>query len=195
MAVDIKRYTDFLQSLGTKDARHTGQDFFAHLVGVYRDLKKWGREDPVCLAGMFHSIYGTQTYKDFSLPLDRRDEVRKLIGNHAEKIAYVNCVMDRASLDSLVRDGGELRVQVRETGEWIDLTEQEFHDLCVVHLCDWLEQVERSDSWTYRRISYRAMAEHLGGIALESYDLVFEREPAESRAALVSEDDLTADKG
>lgn len=55
---------------------------------------------------------------------------------------------------------------------------EDFGDLCVVHLCDWLEQVERSGNWDYRRAAYRSLAERLGGVALASYERVFANAPA-----------------
>lgn len=183
MARDIKRYTEFLQSLGTKDVPHTGEGFFAHLVAVYRDLKKWGCSEEVCLAGLFHSIYGTEKFRLFGLPVDRRGEVIALIGEHAERVAFINCVMDRASFDELIQRGGEasdgpLRVRHRDTGESIDMTPEEFHDLKTMHLCDWLEQVPRSLEWDYRRDTYRAIAEQLGGVALDAYERVYAAAPA-----------------
>ncbi len=178
MSHDIKRYTDFLQSLGTKDVPHTGEGFFAHLVAVYRDLKKWGCDEAVCLAGLFHSIYGTEKFRLFGLSVDRRDEVIALIGEHAERVAYINCVMDRATFDSLVLHGGELRVRNRDTDEWIEMTEREFHDLKTMHLCDWLEQVPRSQEWDYRRDTYHAIAEQLGGVPLAAYERVYAAAPA-----------------
>ena len=180
MAADLKPYTNFLRSLGTEDVLHSGEGFFAHLVAVYRDLKKWGCEEPVCLSGLFHSIYGTEIFKNFSLSLDRRDEVRELIGEHAEKIAYVNCVMDRSTFDNVVENGGPIRIKVRDSDEWVEMTEKEFLNLRTMHLCDWLEQVARTEQWDYRRAKYRRIAEQLGGIAQESYDRGFAQAPAVS---------------
>ena len=51
---------------------------------------------------MFHSIYGTEKFQGFTLPLERRQEVRDLIGDRAEYLAYLNCAMDRASFDRAV---------------------------------------------------------------------------------------------
>ena len=35
-----------------------------------------GCPEDVCRAGMFHSIYGTEKFQGFTLPLGRRDDVR-----------------------------------------------------------------------------------------------------------------------
>jgi len=127
---------------------------------------------------MFHSIYGTETFQRFCLPLDRRGDVRELIGERAERIAWVNSVMDRSSFDRLIPTQGPFAIVNRISGETIELDAQDFHDLCVVHLCDWLEQVPRSRKWDYRREAYRQMAERLGGVARQAYDSVYAEESA-----------------
>jgi len=181
MAVDIKQYTDFLHSLGTDNVEHSGEGFFAHLVAVYRDLKKWGADDDVCLAGMFHSIYGTEKFSNFGLPIERRDELRDLIGERAERLAYYNCCMDRTTYDKLIASDGKadpLVIGDRLMDTTIQISSRDFEDLRTIQICDWLEQVGRSKDWDYRRESYRTMALQIGGIAEESYQRVFALEPA-----------------
>ena len=173
MATDLKCCTDFLRAVGTEKIEHSDEGFFAHLVAVYRDLQRWGEEEPVCLAGMFHSIYGTEKFRHFALSIERRGEVRELIGERAERIAYLNCALVRSTFDALVTGSRPLRVVDRLTDDPVPLSEQDFQDLVTVHLADWLEQVPRSKEWDYRRDAYRVMAEHLGGIALESFDRVY----------------------
>jgi hypothetical protein len=177
----FKQLTDYLVALGTDKVPHTNEVFLAHLIGVHRDLKDWGCDEELCRAGMFHSIYGTERFQRFSLPIERRGEIRELIGSRAERLAYLNSAMDRASFDMAVANGdaaGRYRIVDRITREEIELTRDEFDDLCRVHLCDWLEQVPRSREWNYRRQAYRQMADRLGGAALEAYRRVFAAEPA-----------------
>ncbi|MDZ4686294.1 MAG: hypothetical protein SH850_14595 [Planctomycetaceae bacterium] len=171
---EYRRMVEFLVGLGTESVPHTGEKgFLTHLIGVYRDLEIWGCDVDVCRAGLFHSIYGTELFQKFCLPLDRRSEVQQLIGAGAERLAFVNCVMDRSSFDRLIPSRGPYRIANRLSDEMIELDEQDFHDLCVVHLCDWLEQVPRSEEWDYRRAAYRNLADRLGGIAKESFDRVY----------------------
>ena len=185
MSREIQPLVDFLVEIGTSDVPHTHDVLLRHLVAVYRDLESWGCDEAVCAAGLFHSIYGTERFRDFALPLDRRCDVRELVGVRAERLAYLNCVMDRASFDALIETGGPYRIADRITGDEIELVSQELDDLCTVHLCDWLEQVPRAlehgdpfdlgldDVRDYRRSAYRAMAERLGGVPLDAYDRVF----------------------
>jgi hypothetical protein len=175
----FKQLTDFLVSLGVDKVPHTNEVFLAHLIGVYRDLQSWDCDEDLCRAGLFHSIYGTERFQAFSLPLERRGDVRELIGPRAERLAYLNSAMDRNSFDRAVFEAGDAyRIVDRFTGEELELPRDEFDDLCRVHLCDWLEQAPRSKEWNYRREAYRRMADRLGGTALEAYRGVFSHEPA-----------------
>jgi len=171
---DFKRMTDFLVDMGVEQVPHTHKSYLAHLIAVYRLLETQGCAEDVCRAGMFHSIYGTERFRGFTLPLERRTEVRALIGERAERLAYFNCAMDRASFDSALEQGAETyRIADRITGEEVVLSRGDFDDLCRVHLFDWLEQVPRSREWGYRRGAYRRLAQRLGQAAEEAYEKVF----------------------
>ena len=180
----------FLESLGTADVEHTGGDFLHHLCAVHDLLAAHGADAELAAAGMFHSIYGTERFQGFALPLDQRGRVRQLIGERAERIAWVNCVMDRASFDNAVAQALEgadlladsLIVRDREGAE-IPMSAEQLRDLAQVHLFDWLEQVERSaheqpGGWNYRRNAYRQMAALVGEPAQSLYAATFAREPS-----------------
>ena len=176
----------FLKSLGTADVEHTGGDFLHHLCAVHDLLATHGAAPELAAAGMFHSIYGTERFQGFALPLNRRGRVRALIGERAERIAWVNCVMDRASFDNAVAQALEgadpLIVRDRE-GAAIPLSAKQLRDLAHIHLFDWLEQVERSaheqpGGWNYRRNSYQQMADLVGEPAQSLYAATFAREPS-----------------
>ena len=178
MQPTFKDLTNYIISLGAADISHTDKTYLAHAIGVYNDMKAWQGSDDLCRAALFHSIYGTQGFQSFTLPMDRQPELRSLIGDYAEKIAFANCFMDRASLDAQIgKMTGPYPIVHRITREEFVLSKQEYEDLLRVHLCDWLEQVERANDWNYRRTAYRQMAERLGGVALTNYDRVFALEP------------------
>ena len=174
---------DFLRSLGTEDVPHTGEKgFLAHLVAVARDMEAWGGDQDLCRAALFHSIYGTELFRRWSLPLERRAEVQALIGERAERLAFVNCMMDRSSFEELLESSGPYRIRNRETGETIELSREDYDDLVRLRLCDWLEQVARSNRWDYRRDAIGRMAQRLGGVAKKSYDRVYADAPAATEA-------------
>ena len=113
----------------------------------------------MCWGGMYHSVYGTEGFRGFTLSVEDRHVVRAVVGARAEAIAYLNCVMDRESLDQMVlehcRRGGTsaeapvLPLRARpnpETGldgsERFALTAEQFSDLITVQLADHLEGFE-----------------------------------------------------
>ena len=179
METGYKQLTDFLVQLGTDEVSHTNKSYLAHVIGVYSYCKARGCDEDLARAGMFHSIYGTELFQRFSLPLERRADVRNLIGERPERLAYLNCAMDRPSFDrALEQDAGPYRFRDRFTGEEVELPAADFDDLGRIHLYDWLEQVGRSGKWDYRRDAYRRIAERLGGVAKEMYDAVFTQKQA-----------------
>ncbi len=181
MDPNYRTMVEFLRGLGTEEVPHSGEKgFLAHLIGVFRDLEEWGCDRDVCRAGLFHSIYGTELFQRFALPLARRAEVQALIGERAERLAFVNCVMDRATFDAQLESAGPYRIRDRVTGETIELSRDDYDDLVRVHLCDWLEQIARSNRWDYRRDAYHRMSQRLGGVASEAYDRVYAFAPAAS---------------
>ena len=104
-----------------------------------------------------------------------------MIGEEAEWISFLNCFVHREPFDQAIIDGSnEYVVHNRETGEKYQLTEQNWKDLVFLHLCDWLEQIERLHWWDYRREAWIAMADYLGGIAKEKHLEVMAREPDRS---------------
>ena len=184
----VDEQVDFLHSLGTAEIDHTGHDFLTHLKAVRDLMVEHDAGDELAAAGLFHSIYGTEKFQDFCLPLDQRQQVRELIGERAERIAWLNCIMDRASFDAAIvaalEGDSALAIGDREGNPPIAVTLEQLRDLATVHLFDWLEQVERSEfGWGYRRDAYRNMAQLVGPDAQALYAEVFAREPAASARA------------
>jgi hypothetical protein len=67
---------------------HSGATLFHHLLGTYRILRSWGCEESLCIAGLFHSVYGTPAYRGGVLPKNRRFELINVIGVAAEALVH-----------------------------------------------------------------------------------------------------------
>ena len=61
---------------------------------LVRDKKPFN-DQAVCLGGLFHSICGTRWYKTVSASLDDRPIIRRVIGERAERLAFLFCVAHR----------------------------------------------------------------------------------------------------
>ena len=165
---------EFVRKTGASDLAHSEVTYLGHLAGVYRDLKAWGCSEEVCRAGMFHSIYGTEVFQRFSLPLEKREKVRQLIGERAERLAYWNSAIDYASYEQTLKRGASpLRMLDRFTAEEIEVSDEDFHDLALIHLCDRLEQAPRSKDWDFRPQTFALLAERLGGLPQAEYERVY----------------------
>ena len=156
---------EFLAAIGTDAVPHGSRiapdgassgTFLDHLTGTEDQLRAWGCDEAICCAGLFHSVFGTEGFQGFTLPLSERAAVRDVIGARAEHVAYLNCVMDRHSLDLLVAEHmtqrwgpgqppeGQLRARPNpatgfDGSERFGLSAQQFTDLVAVQLADHLE--------------------------------------------------------
>jgi hypothetical protein len=175
-----KPMTAFLLELGIEDMAHTGKTYLGHLIAVHRLMENAGCDTDACRGGLFHSVYGTEEFQRFQLPIEQRSRVRDLIGERAERLAYLNCAMDRASFDvTMERGQPPFTMRDRLTGEMVTMDPADFEDICRIQLYDWLEQVPRSRrGYGYRRAEYRRMAERLGPKAVEAYERVYAGETA-----------------
>ena len=81
-----------------------------HLVGGQSVLRYWRAPEFLCNAALFHSIYGTEGFQGYCLPLSYRADIAELIGPRAERLAWIFCMVDRYSVDVtvLAPDAGDV---------------------------------------------------------------------------------------
>jgi hypothetical protein len=122
---------------------------------------------------LFHSIYSTEHFEQTAVPLTRRDEVRQLIGEEAESLVWLFCMMRRKTF---FLDLGKDRcpsVQHRETGEQISLSGTQHQDLLTLLVANSLEAFPRC-SWFERR-SLRRGLRHYRRFAMPSLQRALDR--------------------
>jgi len=113
------RQREFLISLDADKTRHSGRTLFEHLKGVHDLLRDWDNPTDVCLAGLFHSIYGTNTFKHQSL--HDRGALVNMIGVKAELLVHHFATGDRPLFESV--EDKAMRKQLMEI-EAANLLEQ-----------------------------------------------------------------------
>lgn len=89
------RHIALLESLDAHVTSHSRGTLLEHLKGTHDLLAAWGNEPDVCVAGLFHSIYGTYVFDKQSADLGMRDTIRAGIGADAERLVHLFCVTDR----------------------------------------------------------------------------------------------------
>lgn len=165
----------YLLKIGVDQVAHTHGNFLAHLKGVSEYLKKFERPHPVLVAGLFHSIYGTESFQRFALSLDQRDEVKRMIGEEAEALVYAYCNMSYESFDKSVFEDEPL-LEDRNTKKPIPVTREQFMDIQWMMMADALEVDARlpdSEKWHERVQFWKIVAEHLGGNARRELEEVY----------------------
>jgi hypothetical protein len=123
---------------------HCNSTLIEHLRGTHRILAAWGSPEYLRLAGLCHSIYGTESFVRQPASLADRNYVQSVIGPEAERVAYLFCAHEKESLwENLPRDGG-YSIRDRFLAEPVALAEKEIADLVTVTLANWLEQRPRA---------------------------------------------------
>ena len=117
------KHRDLLLSVDADRTPHSGRSLFEHLKGVHDLLRDWDNAEDVCLAGLFHSIYGTQTFKHQSMT--DRTKLAAMIGDHAEFLVHCFSTRDRPLFESI--DDPVVRGQLMEI-EAANLLEQGGND-------------------------------------------------------------------
>lgn len=88
-------YVELLRELHADKSRHLNGSLLKHLQGTHNLLQAWKNPEMVCVAGLFHSIYGTENYRKRSAALESRSRIAHVIGMEAEELAFIFCVSHR----------------------------------------------------------------------------------------------------
>lgn len=127
-----------LRRLGFGDLTHDSHvPFLSHLLGTRRVLVQWGERPALCDAGLFHSAYGTEYF-----PVDHpasREEVRAVIGDDAEEIAWLWCTIRRDTIDTT----GPVVVTATRDGGTLELDDGRAADVATLWAADTVEQIDR----------------------------------------------------
>jgi hypothetical protein len=140
----VERAMALLDDIGAVDVEHPSGTLAHHLHGTYDLLASWSCSEPVCLAGLYHSVYGTEFFRTETLALDARERVKEAIGESAEQLAFLFCVMRRSSLYENLDRGAPYSVVDREGGQHALDGIGQFAALLTLDVANRLEQLERS---------------------------------------------------
>ena len=137
-----QKHLDLLLELDTDKNLHTGGALLEHLRGTHDLLHTWGNDQAVCIGGLFHSIYGTQAYQTQSASLEDRQRIRAVIGERAERLAFLFCVSNRGEFfEALDKDDAALWNRVHE--ETTPVTQGELRDLIEMEMANYVEFMPR----------------------------------------------------
>ncbi len=160
--MDLDRAVRFIVERGAAGPVHNSHiTLLEHVLGTYRVLDRWGFDDDVMAAGLFHSVYGTQNFPIALATYDEREAVRAVAGVGGERLAYLFCIKESASLFELAESVARRRAlhtsaqpapALRDWrgGQTHVVTEREIVALLNLVAANAVEQVPRDDA-TFRR--------------------------------------------
>lgn len=122
---------------------HMGGDLLAHLDGTAAILQGWGCDDGLCVSGLFHAVYGTESYRRALASPEKRQEIAALIGAGAEQLVWCFGRMSKESFYGSLPDG-QPALTDRETGAPLPLGAASFSALCTLFAANWMEQKPRA---------------------------------------------------
>ena len=171
-----QQHLDLLLELNTDKNPHSGGVLLEHLRGTHDLLHSWGNDQAVCVGGLFHSIYGTQAYHTRSASLEDRQRIRAVIGERAERLAFLFCVSNRGEFyGALDQDDAALWNSVHE--ETVPVTQDELRDLIEMETANFVEFMPRLAFTNDELVAFDANVEH-------TRDLITKRAYAAAKAAI-----------
>jgi|SRR5690606_31474626 len=132
-----------LHAFGVANVDHIALDLGAHLKGTSELLRSWGNSEPICLAGLYHAVYGTDDFPHMLIGLENREQVREVIGEMAERLVYVYGACDRSFTYRQIIREPEPQYRDRFTGRTFVLDHSLLSSLCELTLANELEIASR----------------------------------------------------
>lgn len=135
----MKKYLLFLENNGCSKTIHSARNLMDHLCGTYGILKSWERPKHVCLAGLFHSIYGTPKFNTVCLDYTKRRSLVNLIGQKAELLVFFFSIF--ALDDIILAKVNKKEVTLLKSEMNIAITKLQYISLIEISIANFLEQV------------------------------------------------------
>ena len=135
-----------LKNLNANSISHSSTTLLRHLVRTYQLLKKWKVPEYVCVSGLYHSIYGTQTFQKFLIDPQQREPLLELVSYRSEKLVYYFYIHDKKDFLKNLTKTKSLALKNRFDNSIIYISADEFLDLLRIRLADYIEQMERTKS-------------------------------------------------
>jgi SAM-dependent methyltransferase len=148
-ASETARAENLLEVGGAGDEEHpSAGTLLAHLRATHDRLERWGCPLHLRLAGLCHSVYGTEGFPTALFSLSDRDRVREHVGAEAEELIHLFCVMTRRSLYEDLGGPAPHHVVDRTTGRAIRLRDdRQLIDLLMLDVANGLEHPPGMSLW------------------------------------------------
>lgn len=136
-----------LQALGAGEFEHLNGSLAAHLHGTESMLREWHAREAVCIAGLYHAVYGTDGYNPALVGLDMRQRITALLGQEAEQLAYLYGACNRRVYYPRIGTESQLTFADRFSNTEYGINNEQLRDLCELILANELEIAQGSEEF------------------------------------------------
>ncbi len=167
ISMDFDTALRFLSDRGADEPEHnSAASLLEHIVGTYDVVRAWNAERPAMSAALFHSVYGTQNFRTAVVGPAERDAVRAVIGERAERLAFLFCSIDFRSLYDAAERSAVERFATATLTDWRggpahEVSLDEVAVLVNLALANAVEQLPRDDRTMRRDLPQIRRAWHL----------------------------------
>lgn len=155
----------YLLELGADEFAHVGGSLALHLRGTEALLRRWGNREAVCLAGLYHAVYGTAGIRGSLASLAMRDTIAEVIGAESEALAYLYGACERETFHPRIGTPDALLFADRFTGSQYAITEPGLRDFCELTIANELELALASQRFRARhRAELTGLVERMEGL-------------------------------
>lgn len=130
----ISEIVRILEIYGAFKVNHTGRSLGDHLLNTYEILVNMNAPESACIAGAFHSIYGTNVFKNRIVTYEDRNNIQSLITPEAENLVYIFSTTNRP------RGFETGNIISSYTGEIIEIDSETLEMLRLVEIANLMEQ-------------------------------------------------------
>ncbi len=130
-----------LKELGAEEFAHLNGDLYVHLLGTHELLRAWGNSDDICMAGLYHAVYGTDGLPSGLVELSDRPRIATIIGHEAEELVYLYAACERSVVYPQIGRSKVVTFSNRFTHQERPLLHGELVALCELTLANELEIV------------------------------------------------------
>jgi hypothetical protein len=176
-----------LRALGAATFPHVNGTLERHLHGTERLLCQWGNREAVCVAGLYHAVYGTDGIEGRLVGPEAREAIAAVIGSEAEALAYLYGACDRERFHRRIGSDIQTMFVDRFTGCERSISEATLRGFCEITVANELELA--LDNADFRRRHADALLElvrRMGGLISDrardaAFDLLLPGKTQETR--------------
>ena len=128
-----------LHALGAAAFDHLNGTLEQHLQGTERLLRRFGNREAVCVAGLYHAVYGTDGIRGRLAGLDAREAVSAAIGAEAEALVYLYAACDRDRFHPRIGTPLQNRFVDRFAAREYPISDPMLRDFCEITIANELD--------------------------------------------------------